>query len=52
MADALARFGRNPIVFMPLHVGLLLPRTSGACPEDQRTRLFIPGRRIFSLTLM
>jgi hypothetical protein len=51
-ADAFARFGRIPVVFMPLHVGLLLPHTSGACPEDQLTRPFIPGRRFFSLTLM
>jgi hypothetical protein len=30
MADALARSGRSPFVFMPLHVGLLLLRAHPA----------------------
>ncbi|MDX8441036.1 hypothetical protein [Mesorhizobium australafricanum] len=51
-ADAFAFFGPCAFIFLPLHDGLLLLRTNGACPEDQRTEPFIPGDRLLLFTPM
>ncbi|MDX8455401.1 hypothetical protein RFM98_21950 [Mesorhizobium sp. VK9D] len=51
-ADTFAFFGPRAFIFLPLHDGLLLLRTNGARPEDQRTEPFIPGGRLFSFTPM
>ncbi|CDX48986.1 hypothetical protein MPL3365_10154 [Mesorhizobium plurifarium] len=50
-AEAFAPFSPCVFVFVPLHDGLLLLRTNGACPGDRRTGSFIPGRSAFSFTL-
>jgi hypothetical protein len=51
-ADAFAVTGPCALVVVPLHDGLLLLRTGGACLGDQRTQPFIPGARPFSFTPM